>query len=106
MVCLLLVLPPSPRKLPSSPAKFPDAGADAFISARYGPAGHPYEGNYTRELHVKLKIIVNVKAGQHFCKMTMHCLYNVMVMVIIGCEEYGALTKNGYCTHNDVLTYV
>ena len=80
---------------------------EILISARFGP-GHPYETR-ARDICAKLNgngikaVIVNVTAGQYFCRMTVHGLTKMKVMVIIACDEYGALTQNGYCSYFELL---
>ena len=79
---------------------------EIFISARFGP-GHPYEKR-ARDICARLKrrgikaVIVEVTAGQDFAEMTVHCTHIMQVMLVIGCDEYGAKTTNGYCSFHEL----
>jgi hypothetical protein len=77
-----------------------------FLPALLGP-GHPYEKR-ARDICARLKrrgieaVIVEVTAGQDFAEMTVHCTHIMQVMLVIGCDEYGAKTKNGYCSFHEL----
>ena len=46
---------------------------------------------------------MNVPPGEYFCKITMHCLTKMKVMVAIVCDEYGALIQNVYFCYFELL---
>jgi hypothetical protein len=81
--------------------KFPHT-VDLFISARF--LKNISEAR-ARELYEELKklgleaFIVDANTGDDFGTLTMHCLYLMKVLVIIVCDEYGALTENSFSSY-------
>jgi hypothetical protein len=81
--------------------KFPHT-VDLFISAGFLKN---ISEERARELYEELKklgleaFIVDANAGDDFGALTMHCLYLMKVLVIIGCDEYGALTENSFSSY-------
>ena len=70
---------------------------DVFISARFR---NDIRERQARELDVELRkdsvqsYIVNSKAGDDFNDITVNAHYDCDAMVVFGCEQYGAKTKN------------
>ena len=83
---------------------FPDA-VDIFISTRFAP-GNPESHERAKQLYQQLikpefnlkPFLVDANAGDDICDMVMHCLEKAKVFLIIGCDNYGALSECKFST--------